>query len=65
MTKTVKMRALMSLPANKGKPGCLDRKAVARGGEFDATPQEARDLRQMGQAEPVTAKAAKPEAQAK
>lgn len=62
MTTTVKMRALMSLPAIKGRPGFADRDAIERGAEFDVSPQEARDLVQMGQAERVELKAAKPAA---
>ncbi len=51
MSDDLKMRALMSLPARGG------RKAIERGGEFEATnAQEVRDLEQMGRAE-RTAKA--------
>lgn len=52
MTDKIKMRALMALPATKG------REPQRRGAEFSARDaQEARDLERMGQAERVRVEA--------
>lgn len=55
MPDTIRMRALQSRSASQSPTG----KALARGDEFDATPQQARDCAARGFAERVKATPAK------